>query len=295
MEFLEAATRSHDYLGDKPMLIDVIRQHESPFRALLEHSTEALALINQKGIITYASPSTKQVTGYAAEELEGLPGLSLVHPDDVEQVQAAADRLLHHPGASASLVYRLRSKDGSFRWMEGIVINHLATPTIGAVVVHYRDITAYQHLVQERDEAQRQEQAAYEAQHRMDVFIDMMIHEVKSPLTTIKGNLQLSLRRITQAKAPGTSSEEHAPRILESIQPLLERAEQQVSIQNRLVNDLLDMARIQTHKLEVHPEPVDLVSLLHEGIEDQRLTAPERLISFEANVSSCCCWLMASG
>jgi PAS domain S-box-containing protein len=46
-------------------------QNDRRFRALIEHSSDAVALLTQEGIFTYASPSSERVTGYAAEELRG--------------------------------------------------------------------------------------------------------------------------------------------------------------------------------------------------------------------------------
>src|SRR5512135_1775657 len=102
----------------RPMSIEAVRPSEAQFRALNEHSTDALALLTRDGSIAYASPSMGRVTGYEAGELEGMQGLSLVHPDDQEQVQAALTSIRNQPGASITITYRLRLREGTFRWIE---------------------------------------------------------------------------------------------------------------------------------------------------------------------------------
>jgi PAS domain S-box-containing protein len=123
------------------MSTETFRQSEQQFRALIEHSTEAIALFSPDGIILYASPSSERVTGYTADELVGMNSFSFVHPHDLEEVRERLASLLDQPGAFSTLEYRFRHRDGTFRWMEGIVSNCLADPTIGAIVSNYRDIT----------------------------------------------------------------------------------------------------------------------------------------------------------
>lgn len=263
------------------MSIEAVRPSEAQFRALIEHSTDALALLTRDGSIAYASPSMGRVTGYEAGELEGMHGLSLVHPDDQEQVQAALTSIRNQPGASITITYRLRLREGTFRWMEGTISNWLADPAIGAMVANYRDITTHEHIVQEREEARANALAAREATRRMDEFIGIASHELKTPLTSIKGNLQLARRRVAMAMDKVQGEDEGMLHTLEGIQVLLERAERQVGVQSRLVNDLVDLARIQTDQLELHLAMTDLATVVREVVEDQRIAAPPRLISFE--------------
>src|SRR6185436_14028129 len=57
-------------------------ESEKRFRALIEHSSDAITLVNKEATIVYASSSTRNVTGFAPEELIGLNGFAFVHPDD---------------------------------------------------------------------------------------------------------------------------------------------------------------------------------------------------------------------
>src|SRR5215472_16937842 len=103
------------------------------FHALIEHSSDAIALLTQEGIVTYASPSTSRVTGYTAEELVGRYGLTLLHPDDLENVWQQLSALLDRSGDCITLEGRLRHADGNWRWMEATLTNLLAQPEVAAV------------------------------------------------------------------------------------------------------------------------------------------------------------------
>jgi PAS domain S-box-containing protein len=120
------------------------------FHALIEHSSDAIALLTPEGIVTYASPSTERVTGYTAEELVGRNGLTLLHPDDLEDVRQKLTALLDRSGNCITLEGRLRHADGNWRWMEATLTNLLAQPEVAAVVCNYHDITLKKKGIQRR-------------------------------------------------------------------------------------------------------------------------------------------------
>jgi signal transduction histidine kinase len=65
------------------------------------------------------------------------------------------------------------------------------------------------------------------------------------------------------------------------IQRYLERAEHQISVQNRLTSDLIDVSRIRAGKLELHMQPCDLGQIVREIVENQRQVAEGRVITLE--------------
>jgi PAS domain S-box-containing protein len=123
------------------MSSEVTPQSDQCLRALIEHSTDAIALITSEGTITYASPPTKHVTGYTAEALAGMNGFALLHPEDLADVRQEFTTLLDRPGDYIIVECRLRHADGTWHWMEGTLKNLLADPAVGAVMCNYRDIT----------------------------------------------------------------------------------------------------------------------------------------------------------
>src|SRR6185503_6446016 len=79
--------------------------------------------------------------GYSLEERRGRSAFELMHPDDVAPTRATFSDCLNRPGIPIPAEYRVRHKDGSWRHIESIAVNRLDDPTVGAVVVNYRDIT----------------------------------------------------------------------------------------------------------------------------------------------------------
>jgi PAS domain S-box-containing protein len=114
---------------------------EARFRALIEHSLDAIALIEPDGTVSYVSPSIVRVLGYEPEEFVGLDAFQAVHPDDRELAKRQFADLSRQPGGSQTVLNRVRHKDGSWRWVETISTNQLENPSVRAVVANFRDIT----------------------------------------------------------------------------------------------------------------------------------------------------------
>jgi PAS domain S-box-containing protein len=118
-----------------------LRKSERRFRALIEHGSDSIAMIDNDSRIIYLSPAVANVEGYQPEELLGRLGTDLTHPDDLPILGAAVEKLLAQPGKPISLVWRRRHKDGRWIWLEGVATNMLDDPSVGAIVTNYRDIT----------------------------------------------------------------------------------------------------------------------------------------------------------
>jgi PAS domain S-box-containing protein len=152
-----------------------------------------------------------------------------------------------------------------------------AVAKLGALVLER------ERLLRERAEAQANEMALRAANAQMDTFLGMVGHELKTPLTSLKLALQLAERRgrhVIQRQSDEAGD----------VAPLLElstRAVLQADRLDRLVNDLLDVSRVQAGKLEFHPAAADLAAMVREAVEEQRQANPARalLVQFPADLS----------
>ena len=133
-------------------------------------------------------------------------------------------------------------------------------------------------LLADRADAQARELALREANALMDEFIAIAGHEIRTPLTTIKGSVQLAKRQLGKVMKRDAALPIEAKSLILSVQDLIDRAERQIGMQNRLVSDLLDVARIRSNRLELHPELCDLVLLVRETVQDEQYLAESRTI-----------------
>ena len=119
--------------------------------ALVELSADAVVMVDEGGVIRWASRSLRDVLGYAPDDLVGTRAGDLVITEDFDAWQAHVGELLANPGQSRSATFRCRHRDGSARWTFGTSRNLLNEPRIGAIVVYFRDVTP----VREAEAAQR--------------------------------------------------------------------------------------------------------------------------------------------
>jgi PAS domain S-box-containing protein len=122
----------------------------------------------------------------------------------------------------------------------------------------------------------------YELERKKDEFISMASHELRAPLTAIKGHLQLSERRLkTLLEKPEQYLTVEGLPLVEKVAEYVSRGILQVNLQNRLVSDLLDVTRVQTGKLNLIIESHNLIDIVTSVVADRQTATPTRDISLE--------------
>src|SRR2546429_9931532 len=111
------------------------------FHALVEHSSDAVSLLDRTGAITYVRQAATRLLGYGAPELTGTNALGFLHPDDLALTERLCRQLLDQPGTPIRTELRARHKDGSYHLVEAVAVNRLDDPAVGAVVANWRGIT----------------------------------------------------------------------------------------------------------------------------------------------------------
>ncbi len=149
----------------------------------------------------------------------------------------------------------------------------------GAVAKLAALVIERERLLRERSEAQANEIALSEANQRMNEFLGIASHELKTPITTIKGSTQLLERRLKKMMDLETATGEERTRLQDEAQDLLRRTNTQVNRLTRLINDLLDVSRIQAHKIEPHMERTNIVTVLQDVVEEQTRVTADRTIT----------------
>ncbi len=171
--------------------LDALAQSEERWRALIQHSSDTLMVLDADAVVSFASPALERVLGYLPDQFVGTYTGDLIHPDDRDQLRQAGRRLLATSGATVMLTARMRHRDGRWVWLEGGGVNMLDNPSVGGLIVALRDISERRSLEAQLQHAQRMESIGRLA--------GGMAHDFNNLLTAILGNAELMLSELSSA------------------------------------------------------------------------------------------------
>jgi diguanylate cyclase (GGDEF)-like protein/PAS domain S-box-containing protein len=125
----------------KERVEETVRRSEARFRALVQHGSDVIMVIDLEGAVGYVSPSIGRALGYDADVLTQLTP-DFIDEADLERARAFMRAVVAgEVGAAAWMELRLRHANGSFRWFEVGVTNRLDDPSVNGMVCNMRDVT----------------------------------------------------------------------------------------------------------------------------------------------------------
>ncbi|GHO88097.1 sensor histidine kinase [Dictyobacter formicarum] len=142
-------------------------------------------------------------------------------------------------------------------------------------------VMEYLHCLHQQIEARNRELVLHEINRLNHDFLILANHELRTPLTGILGNLQLAQRRLELLKHEGAAQAERVSEQIVQAQQPLETALRSARVQQRMIDNITDDARIQTNQLELHLQRRDLLALLKAAVATRQQLVPERTIVLE--------------
>lgn len=203
-------------------------------------SLDLLCTATFEGYFVQLNPAWEEVLGWTLEELRARPFIDFVHPDDLERTQAEAARLSEQSTVAISFENRYRRKDGTYAWLRW---TSTTDPDRKLLLALARDITEEK---ARETELRRAKDEAELANRTKSEFLATMSHELRTPLNSVIGFSRLLLRR-AQLDAKST---DYLERIRDNGLQLL-----------GLINDILDLSKIEAGRMELVFEKVDLAQL----------------------------------
>ena len=223
-----------------------MRESEQRFRNIFNNVPIGVVYTDLRGNVLQTNPRFCELTGYSAAELVGMPSLDFTHPEDVMQDADLSRRLVTGEIPMYRRNKRYIARDGHTLWVQSTVSllrDERGQPSriVGAV----EDITERLQLA----EAQQARAEAEASNHAKSDFLSRMSHELRTPLNAMLGFAQLldldQRHPLAEAQRPWVGQIQRAG------WHLLE-----------MINDVLDLSRIESGNVRLVIEPLELSTLL---------------------------------
>jgi PAS domain S-box-containing protein len=183
------------------------REVELRYQRLIENATDVVTVLDETGRITFQSPSIERVLGYDPDEMVSHEVFEYIHPEDREQAIEEFSKGIETTGFTASLEYRFRHSDGSWRTIESLGRNLLDDPVVDGVVINSRDVT----------EQRRRQRRLERTNERLDRFTSVLSHDLRNPLNVAQGNLELAREGDEAAFDEVAAAHDRMRRIVENV------------------------------------------------------------------------------
>jgi PAS domain S-box-containing protein len=211
------------------------------YQAVVDDGSDIIFVVDYEGAILYHNRSVKDTLGYRARSLLGKNFLDFIHPGQAAEIRKKF-KACTRKSYAAGVEFRFRCKDGSFRFLEFNSINLRNKNKIPGLILDCRDIT------QRKKDAEE----LMRAQQARQLFLANVSHEIRTPINGIAGMVTL-LHQLPQTDEQTT--------YLNAIKSSAENLKV-------IINDILDLASIESGKLKFERIGFSLSDLL-KNLQDQ--------------------------
>ncbi len=247
-------------IHDEKTANDLIKKNEERFRLLANAMPQQVWTADAEGKLNYFNQSVYDFSGLTLAEISKDGWLQIVHPDERDENIIEWTNAIKN-GTDFLFEHRFRRHDGGYRWQLSRAVPQKDAD--GNITVWIGTSTDIQKIKEE--------------EKRKDDFLKMVSHELKTPVTSIKGYVQFLLSLL--------SSEMALPPALSPVKSSLVRIDIQIIRLTRLITEMLDLSRIESGKLDLQHTVFSINDMALETIRDISHTSTTHLINLQQDFS----------
>lgn len=237
-------------------------ESEERYRLISENTKDLVCLQDLEGRYQYISPSMKDMLGYPMRALMGQFTWECIHPDDLEEVKKCYKKIAD--GQQISFIrYRAKHRKGHYLWVETIANRQQNPQGLFLIQTSTRDISQQKLAEEEIKNALEKERQLIELRTNL---INMISHEFRTPLTTIKSSSDLLLKYLPTLKKSD---------VKDKFGLHFGRIGAQVNRINELISGVLVLGRMDSGKIQFQPEVVDFEEFIDAFLDEYYQTHPE--------------------
>jgi PAS domain S-box-containing protein len=247
-----------------------LRSAMDAFRVLTDEANDLICRHDPAMGILYCSPAITRMLGYDPSEVQGEGFVKVIDEADRGEL-ARAHRQLLRPGASISITTRMRHKDGHLLWVETMCrsVGDPVTSRVHEIITVSRDVTLRKAA---EDEINKARETAESANRTKSRFLATMSHELRTPLNAIIGFSDMLKSELFGPLTP--RYQEYSELIHESGTLLLD-----------LINDILDMSKIEAGKFELSLETFDASESVESCLRLMKAKADQSGLALQADLA----------
>ncbi len=225
-----------------------LQQSEERYSTLIHQATAGVAEMDVAGTYVFVNKKWCEITGFEEEEMYRLTCFDYVHPDDAVQSRQLFEQTVA-TGRPFINEKRIICKDGTELWINETISGISGVQgEIKSIVSVCIDITDRKTIEKQKDE-----------------FIGMVSHELKTPVTSLKAYAQVLQMRFLEGGDLASAG-------------MLQKMEGQINRLTLLVQDLLDVTRLEGNLMRFHREVFEFSKMVADTIEEVQRTLPQHNI-----------------
>lgn len=238
---------------EQAQLHQQVKQNERKFRQMADLVPDKISTANADGSVFYYNKSWLDYSGHTLEELKDLGWQALVHPEDRKKVDRHLEESLRE-GTDFEMEMRCLNRKGDYKWH---LIRAVQVKDESGNLNHWISSSTEIHKLKEEEK-------------RKENFLKLVSHELKTPVTSIKGYVQLLLTMLKSGKEIPIDSM--------PLKSSLQRIDIQISRLTRLISEMLDLSRMEEGRLDLHSEIFGMNQVVEESVQDINYSIPKSQI-----------------